>query len=417
MGITKAVWTSDGDSFNMRMPLTKVDKERRLVSGFASLNNIDTQGDEVTPEANRAAFSRFRGNIREMHQPIAAGRMVKFEEQDYLDPDTNTLYKGVYVTAYISQGAESTWQKVLDGTLSGFSINGPLLDYEMDFSKSEKPVRIVKDYDLTELSLVDNPANQLANVLSIAKSADGTVHTTGLIADTEVENVFWCETDRVAKSSTDETASCGGCGEEMKNIGWFEQDGENRVEKIRTAVNEMLKSNGTGSEGGVEVADTNEEAVEAEAVSEVNEEETGNPGVATPPVVVVAEPAEETGDEQAANVEEVNGEQDLEKMFADLTTAISNGLRTNEEATAARVQELTKVFEEKVSELETGQRELVEKFASLSEKVERVEKSVKTVEDGTAIKKSGDLGGETEETLTKSKDSVWGGTFLSVDDL
>ena len=43
MIISKAHWNSDGDNLRLSMPFSKVDKERRIVSGFASLDNIDKQ--------------------------------------------------------------------------------------------------------------------------------------------------------------------------------------------------------------------------------------------------------------------------------------------------------------------------------------------------------------------------------------
>ncbi len=133
MIISKAHWNSDGDNIRLSMPLTKVDKERRIVSGFASLDNVDKQDDIVTAEASMSAFAKFRGNIREMHQPVAVGKMVDFKEDKYFDPDTKKFYKGVFVSAYVSKGAQDTWEKVLDGTLTGFSIGGPIF-VAKDFS-------------------------------------------------------------------------------------------------------------------------------------------------------------------------------------------------------------------------------------------------------------------------------------------
>ena len=78
MNINKAHWTTNGDSVRLSMPLTKVDEGRRIVSGFASLDNLDKQDDIVTTEASMEAFAKFRGNIREMHQPSAIGKMVSF---------------------------------------------------------------------------------------------------------------------------------------------------------------------------------------------------------------------------------------------------------------------------------------------------------------------------------------------------
>jgi hypothetical protein len=58
MIISKAHWNSDGDNLRLSMPLTKVDKERRIVSGFASLDNVDKQDDIVTAEASMQAFAK-----------------------------------------------------------------------------------------------------------------------------------------------------------------------------------------------------------------------------------------------------------------------------------------------------------------------------------------------------------------------
>jgi hypothetical protein len=88
MTISKAHWDVEGEDVRLSMPFSKVDKERRIVSGFATLDNVDRQNDIVTTEASLKAFSKFRGNIREMHQPISVGKMVSFKEDKYFDPET-----------------------------------------------------------------------------------------------------------------------------------------------------------------------------------------------------------------------------------------------------------------------------------------------------------------------------------------
>jgi len=77
MDISKAQWTSEGNSLRLSMPIAKIDKERRTVSGFATLDNVDRQGDIVPAEASVKAFEKFRGNIREMHDDKkAVGKLV-----------------------------------------------------------------------------------------------------------------------------------------------------------------------------------------------------------------------------------------------------------------------------------------------------------------------------------------------------
>ena len=80
MNINKAHWVTEGDNVRLSMPIGKVDVERRIVSGFATLDNIDKQGDIVTTEASLDAFRKFRGNLREMHQPVAVGKVLSFKE-------------------------------------------------------------------------------------------------------------------------------------------------------------------------------------------------------------------------------------------------------------------------------------------------------------------------------------------------
>lgn len=437
MEIKKAQWASDGDNVRLTMPLSKVDKENRLVSGWASLDNADSQGDVVLKEANQRAFSRFRGNIREMHQPIAVGRMVDFKEDSYFDQETQKFYNGIFVTVYVSKGAQDTWEKVLDGTLQGFSIGGSIIDAETQWVKDAgKAIRFVKDYELVELSLVDSPANQLANVFSITKAADGTQVMKGMVADTRSENVFYCEQDGIAKTSTDESVECGNCGSNMANIGWFEYGSdEEKTEKVASLVAERNSSTTSGSEeepiakqdtaqneGGVIVAEENKnsetEVAAGSTSTEVNE--VDEQGKAETEVESSTETVAEEGkkdNEETADNSEVGPEPDISKMFGDLQSAIESGLEKNAQAANEAISKATEAFENKVEELVQKHEELVTKFESLKTDIGGVEKRLEGVESETAMKKSGDLGGSTEDTLKKSKGSTWGGRFLGLSDL
>ena len=439
MEIKKAQWATDGDNVRLSMPLSKVDKENRLVSGWASLDNADSQGDVVLKEANAKAFSRFRGNIREMHQPIAVGRMVDFKEDSYFDPETQKFYNGIYVTVYVSKGAQDTWEKVLDGTLQGFSIGGSILDSETQWVKDAgRAIRFVKDYELVELSLVDSPANQLANVFSITKAADGTQVMKGMVAETRSENVFWCEDDGIAKTSSDEAVSCGNCGSAMQNIGWFEYGGEDdKTSKVSAIIAGRMGSqepiekqaDPATNEGGVIVAEENKTEVEAGStapvVDEVSEEgkaesevESSNETVAENTEVEGAVEEQPAETEKATDNSEVQvDEPDFAKMFGDLQSAIESGLEKNAQQADEAIAKATELFENKVNELVEKHTELTDKFESLKKDLGTVEKRLEGVEGETAIKKSGDLGGSTEENLQKNKGSKWGGRFLGLSDL
>lgn len=236
--INKAHLATDGENVKLTMPISKVDAEKRIVSGFATLDNIDRQGDIITAEASQKAFERFRGNVRLMHQPIPAGKVVNFREDSFFDKDTNKQYRGVFVDAYISKGAPEVWEMVLDGTLTGFSIGGAIKDFDKVYDAAhDATIRVVKDYDLIELSLVDSPANQLANIFSIEKLDKDGVAIDSIFNKSSIQNVFWCETDQLAYADYSETRDCLVCEKDLSPIGWLDiVDGED----MSKAMGEMV---------------------------------------------------------------------------------------------------------------------------------------------------------------------------------
>lgn len=153
------------ETFNLSFPIDFIKKEERIVSGIATADNVDKSGDIVEFSASLEAFKNWGGNIREMHAPIAVGKAISYEPVEITSPD-GERYKAIKVSAYISKGAQDTWEKILDGTLKAFSIGGKVIEKIESTEKMfrGKPVNIIKQYSLGELSLVDNPANALAVV-------------------------------------------------------------------------------------------------------------------------------------------------------------------------------------------------------------------------------------------------------------
>jgi hypothetical protein len=247
INLQKASLSMNGNSVNLTMPISKIDEEKRIVSGFATLDNIDKQGDRVLPEASEKAFANFRGNVRLMHQPIPAGKVVSFRSDTFFDPETKKQYTGVFVDTYVSKGAQDIWEMVLDGTLTGFSIGGAIreTDTELD-SESNKTVRVIKEYDLVELSLVDSPANQFANIFSIQKTIDGDV-VDGMFSKSNIQNVFWCETEEMAYLSNEEKYSCTSCKAELPSIGWIDELAKADIEKAMSDIVDLYKADNPGT--------------------------------------------------------------------------------------------------------------------------------------------------------------------------
>ena len=436
MTIAKAHWDSEGDNVRLSMPFSKVDKERRIVSGFATLDNIDRQKDIVTSEASVKAFSKFRGNIREMHQPLAVGKMVAFKEDKYFDPETKKFYSGVYVSAYVSKGAQDTWEKVLDGTLSGFSIGGRMNKYDDAIDETtNSPIRIIKEYDLVELSLVDTPANQFANILSVEK-VDGVDVVKGEGIDAEIENVFWDSESQIIMLSDKEVEISPASGTPMQNIGFVEKNDNEKTEMIKFLVDsakgintiEINKEVGPMTETTNDITEksddvveeskvapeadaTNEDAVEKsydmdkEEKSMEEEKKSDDMDEDDEETLKSDDMKEEAAEDEVSKSDDALGtavadiKDTVTKAFSDLTAVV--------QAQAEQIAELHKSLATVKNEV-TASKDVFNEFG----------KRVDAVEADTAFRKSGDLGEIIQETQPEQVEkSLWGGRFLKTADL
>ena len=434
MNIEKLHWSTDGDRINFSVPFTKVNREKRTVSGFATLDNLDQTGDVVTAEASVKAFEGFRGNIREMHGPNAVGKMLSFRPESFYDPKTGDFYNGIYVDVYVSKGAQDTWEKVLDGTLSGFSIGGKIRESDNEVNKSTgQTTRFIKAYDLMELSIVDSPANELCNVLSIQKM-NGQLVFKGIATEVAAENIFYCEESDSVFMSTDSSYTSPVSGKPAVLIGWVESNDINKSKEIDKILDSYKNSRNTlpdtkiakqaNAEGGNEVSENTETVAAVEETPAAVEETAvvAEEAPADAPAEAVADASADTL-EKAADVSEVEvDEPDFAKMLGDLKGFFSETLNKASEANSAQVTAIKDTVETFSKSVDTRISELAEQHAVLSKAVENikntidnVEKRVDAVESETAIKKSLDLGGSQEVTLKKSK---WNGSFLgSVNEL
>jgi len=431
---------SDINKLELSVPISKVDKERRLVSGFATLDNIDKQGDIIPAATAKAAFDQFRGNLRLMHNPIPVGKVIDFKEDKYYDAETGKMYNGIFVTAYVSKGAENYWEMVLDGTLTGFSIGAKMKDHEVIIDKGV-PVRVIKEMELYELSLVDSPANQFANILSIQKS-DNTV--TGMSADLDLNDIFYCKSCEIL-SPGEEGKSCIKCEDSMEHIGWIERvspsDDREKMSKLLDeylasesegsdrADNGLLKQKGGSSmEKGNAPVDQTEEVVEKavetapdsdageaaelekavadEATEEVSEEglEKSEESEEAEEVVEKSEEAESVESEEVV-VEKTDEAPDLEAI---IKSAISESLVTfteqQNEAVTKAVAEALSSTDEKLTAMKE---EINAAIADVKKSADVVESRLEEYEGATAVKKSGELGGSPEQI----KKSVWNGAL------
>ena len=445
MIISKANWNTDGDNLRLSMPLTKVDKERRIVSGFASLDNIDKQDDIVTAEASMEAFAKFRGNIREMHQPLAVGKMVDFKAEKYFDPESKKFYNGVFVSAYVSKGAQDTWEKVLDGTLAGFSIGGRMNKWDDGFDeKSDKAIRIIKQYDLVELSLVDSPANQFANIVSVEK-VDGVNIVKG--DETVLENVFYDKENGIVLASENESELSPITGEQMENIGFVEKTDNEKLNMIKFLVdsakgintskinkeeNLMAKSTKNTVEEIVEKSDIAVEAVEVapEADAKADVVETAVEETETEKAAKAPGTDEETTEEDAAETpadEEAEAKKPMAPKSDDVTAEVVAETNDGLEKAFSDLVEVVKSLQTEVELLKSTKVDIevaqvsfeavAKDIATATNTFNEFGKRVELVEQDTAFRKSGDLGEIVQNQPETVEKSLWGGSFLKTADL
>ena len=122
------------------LPIAKVDREKRMVWGYASTATRDLDGEVIELSAIKNALPGYMewANVREMHQPSAIGTAKEATVDE----------KGLYLGAKIVD--DDAWKKVVDEVYKGFSIGGNV---------TERDGSTIKGLELIEISLVDRPAN------------------------------------------------------------------------------------------------------------------------------------------------------------------------------------------------------------------------------------------------------------------
>ena len=157
-------------NFSKFLKITKTDDEKQMVFGFASTPDMDSQGEIVKVSALKKALPEYLKfpTIREMHQPSAVGKTI----------ESKITEKGLFIGAKIVD--KEAWAKVKEGVYKAFSIGGRIVSKVGDS---------ISDIELTEISLVDRPANAQA-VITVFKS-DVTIESIlEKISDDEISSTF-----------------------------------------------------------------------------------------------------------------------------------------------------------------------------------------------------------------------------------
>lgn len=370
----KFMKASESTNVNVAFDPNEDDSSQRIVIGFATLDNVDKSGDVVTAEASMKAFSKFRGNIRYMHERMPVGKLIDYQPAVYYDDETQSQHNGVQVTVKISEAEDAVWTKCQDGTLSGFSIGGNVVKTSYIYNeKLAKNVQVIEDYELTELSLVDNPANQFANITAIRKSEDGQVHEGDeLQLSGTIEKVFEINTK--------------GGSPKLPNEKKIVKSDEAEAEVTATDVNEVSNANADVVQEDDKVEETTTEVTEEETPVDSEEKETE--AEAEEPVDIEGALAEAL-DKFRALLEEnaSNTAKSLDAKIGEVNEKI--------EAITSDVEKVSSVqgdLTEKVNETKTD-----EKLDALATMLKSFDARLDNIAQSTAVKKSVDAQEETKD--------------------
>jgi HK97 family phage prohead protease len=163
-----STYPAEGYDYFWKPPAwTILDPQERIVEGYASLPNLDDQGDVIPLDVIEAALPAFMnpwGNLREMHQQSAVGKVLAAKVDEH----------GLKIITKIED--PTAWAKVKSGVYMGFSIGGNIPD---DATETRADgARLIKEVQLSEISLVDRPANPRARigVVKLNKVFTGKTH-------------------------------------------------------------------------------------------------------------------------------------------------------------------------------------------------------------------------------------------------
>ncbi len=219
--------------------ISKVDEEKRTVTGIGASEALDGDGEifdyasskpyiEAWSEsAQKRSKGKSFGNIREMHQLSAVGKLAEpliFDDDQHL----------VVLTAYISDDA--AWNKCQDGTYTGFSIAGPVIGEKW----ADANIQGAKRYTCApvEFSVCDLPCNPEATFTA--------VKTGGITEERKFKAAKAAETEApVAKESIKKSlGQVGELAQLIQYLQWLQNDtsSERDYEGDDSPIPDRLKS-------------------------------------------------------------------------------------------------------------------------------------------------------------------------------
>lgn len=171
-------------SMNLFAQIAKIDESKHEVWGVATAEIVDKEGEifdyksskpyfkSWSDEIAKATDGKSLGNVREMHEPSAVGKLVAIA----FDDDLKQIRVGARIVDSVA------WQKCMLGVYTGFSIGGAYVNSWKD----GEFVRFTANP--VEISVVDNPCVPGAHFTAV--KADGTCEVRKFTHDAATRSAF-----------------------------------------------------------------------------------------------------------------------------------------------------------------------------------------------------------------------------------
>jgi hypothetical protein len=189
-------------SLNLFAQIAKIDESKHEVWGVATAEVVDKEGEIFDYQSSKPYFKNWSdeiakatdgkslGNVREMHEPSAVGKLVAIS----FDDDLKQIRVGARIVDSVA------WQKCMLGVYTGFSIGGA---YVQSWKDGEY-VRFTANP--VEISVVDNPCVPGAHFTAV--KADGTCEVRKFTARTDQAFKIGARHSKATRAHLDALKAC-----------------------------------------------------------------------------------------------------------------------------------------------------------------------------------------------------------------
>jgi len=150
--------------------------KRHIIAGYGSYIMIDSDDQLVTSDALKGGLEKFmadkeRRNIMFSHEGIQVGKVIP----SYKDHVTHVDDTGLYIVGEIYddlQTSKDMWEGILEGEYNAYSISFEPLHKASHVVDDGHAWEEVKEINLLEVSVCQNPKNPLSRFMILSKSSN-----------------------------------------------------------------------------------------------------------------------------------------------------------------------------------------------------------------------------------------------------